>query len=53
MKVDTYRDYVCFAKTHSRGYVKDIVSRVYKSMMYDRGALHGALMAYKRIKHGR
>ena len=53
MTVDTRRDYLCFAKSRSRGRVKDAVSRVYKSMMYDRGALHGALMAYKRLKHGR
>lgn len=53
MKVDTRRDYECFAKSHSRGCIKDTVSRIYKSMMYDRGALHGALMAYKKLKHGR
>ena len=53
MTVDTRRDYACFAKSHSRGCLKDTVSRVYKSMLYDRGALHGALMAYKKLKHGR
>ena len=53
MTVDTRRDYECFAKSRSRGCLKDTVSRVYKSMLFDRGALHGALMAYKRLKHGR
>ena len=53
MTVDTRRDYACFAKMRSQGPAKDVVSRIYKSMMYDRGALHGALMAYKRLKHGR
>jgi len=53
MTVDTYRDYICFAKSHSSGRIKDMLLRVYKSMLYDRGVLHGMLMAYKRLKHGR
>ena len=51
--VDTKRDYECFAKRHSSGYMKDVVSRVYRSMVYDRGVLHATLMAYKRFKHGK
>ena len=50
MTVDTRRDYECFAKLHSEGKVKDLLARIYKSMLYDRGALHGALMAYKKMK---
>ena len=50
MAVDTRRDYECFAKLHSEGKVKDLLARIYKSMLYDRGALHGALMAYKKMK---
>ena len=53
MTVDIRRDYECFAKSHSRGRIKDTVSRIYKSMLFDRGALHEALMAYKRLKHGK
>ena len=53
MSADTYRDYVCFAKTHSQGRIKDFVSRVYKSMQFDQGVLHSMLMAYKKLKHGR
>ena len=53
MVVDTKRDYECFAKRHSSGFLKDTISRVYRSMMYDRGVLNATLKAYKRIKHGR
>ena len=53
MAVDTRRDYVCFAKSHSRGWLKDTVLRVYKRMQYDQGIFHRLLMAYKKLKGGR
>ena len=52
IEVDTKRDYECFAKTMSGGMINDTISRVYRSMLYDRGALHAMLMLYKRLKHG-
>lgn len=53
MAVDVRRDYVCFAKSHSRGWFKDTVSRLYKRMLFNQGLVHKLLMNYKRIKHGR
>ena len=50
MEVDTKRDYLCFAKTHSRGWFKDMVSKVYYWMLYDEGIFHRALTTYKRLK---
>lgn len=50
MIVDTKRDYLCFAKTHSHGLVKDMISRAYNWMLFDQGILHRALMTYKRLK---
>ena len=53
MDVDTKRDYSCFAKTHSNGWFKDTVSRIYKRMLFDEGFFHKLLMAYKKVKNGR
>ena len=53
MTVDTRRDYMCFAKTHSHGWLKDTWSRLYKRMLYNEGILHRILMTYKKLKNGR
>ena len=49
--VDTKRDYDCFAKSRSRGWLKDLQSRTYKRMFFSQGPAHALLAAYKRIKH--
>lgn len=51
--VDTRRDYVCFAKSHSSGRIKDTISRLYKRLLFSDGFSHRLLMLYKRIKNGR
>lgn len=51
--VDTERDYICFAKVHSRGWIKDWISRIYNWMYYDQGFLHQLLMAYKKVRNER
>lgn len=51
--VNSRRDYECFAKTHSQGWIKDFISRLYKEMLYDQGLIHSLLMCYKTIKSGR
>ena len=51
--VDTYRDYLCFAKIHSKGFVKDTLSRFYKEMSFNQGFFHQVLMLYKRMKYGK
>ena len=53
ISVDTKRDYQCFAKTHSQGWLKDTISRIYRTMFYDDSLLHKFLMLYKRVKNGR
>jgi hypothetical protein len=53
VSVDTGRDYECFAKSRSKGWYQDTVSRIYRTVLYDRGVLHALLMAYKGLKHGR
>lgn len=53
IKVDKHRDYVCFAKTHSQGWLNDLVSRLYKKMWYNQGRIHSLLMYYKAFKSGR
>ena len=53
MKVDTYRDYICFAKARSEGWFADTMRRWYKIMLYDQGFIHRLLMLYKKVKHGR
>lgn len=51
--VDIQRDYMCFAKTHSQGRVKDTISRIYKRLLFSQGWANKALMFYKKMKHGR
>lgn len=53
LAVDTKRDYYCFAKVYSQGWIKDMVSRLYNQMYFDRGVLHRILMIYKKARHGR
>lgn len=53
VSVDIERDYKCFAKTHSRGWLRDSISFVYQTMLFDQGFAHKMLMAYKKIKNGR
>ena len=48
--VDKQRDYVCFAKKRSKGWVDDMVSYVYNTMYYSTGWAHRLLMKYKAIK---
>ena len=51
--VDTKMDYRCFAKTHSRGCFKDMVSNIYNWMYYNHGIWHLVLVMYKKVRHGR
>lgn len=51
--VDTQRDYRCFAKSYSAGWVKDTISRIYKKMQFNQGMIHRLLMFYKKMKHGK
>ena len=52
MHVNTRRDYHCFSKSHSSGWIQDTWNRVYKRMLFNQGLPHRILMAYKRIKNG-
>ena len=52
VEVDLKRDYVCFAKIHSQGCLKDTISRVYKRLLFNEGWSHKVLMTYKKMKHG-
>lgn len=52
IQVDTKRDYECFAKTRSNGWLKDMMSRLYKRMLFDQGVWHRLLLFYKNMKHG-
>lgn len=51
--VDTRRDYECFAKKQSSGWVQDSISRLYKRMLFDQGILNKLLLFYKKLKNGR
>ena len=53
IRVDTRRDYLCFAKSHSAGLIKDKISYIYKCMLFNQGLWHKLLMAYKGVKNGR
>ena len=53
LSVDVKRDYICFAKTHSQGWFKDMISRVYNCMYFDKGVFHWVLMVYKKSRNGR
>ncbi len=49
-KVDQKRDYICFTKVPSEGWLKDMMNYIYKSMYFSTGVVHVLLMGYKRIK---
>ena len=48
--VDKKRDYLCFAKAYSRGWIRDSISYIYRSMYYSRDWRYKLLMWYKRLK---
>lgn len=50
VKVDVERDYRCFAKKLSRGWMSDILSYMYFSMLYSLDWRRDFLMLYKKIK---
>lgn len=52
VEVDTKRDYISFAKSHSQGRFKDFIGKAYNWMLFDQGVFHWALIAYKRLKKG-
>lgn len=47
------RDYLCFAKVHSAGPIKDTIGFIYKSMLFNQGFFHNCLNLYKQLKNGR
>lgn len=49
--VDLLLDATCFAKAYSTNWWHDIVSRLYRDMLYSKGLSHWLLMQYKRLKH--
>lgn len=51
-RVDTRRDYLCFAKRHSDGWFRDVIHYLYLCMLFNQGFIHKCLMLYKRFKHG-
>lgn len=53
VSVDTRRDYECFAKKRSLGWVQDSISYLYKRMLFNQGFSNRVLMLYKRLKNGR
>lgn len=48
--VDHKKDAYCFAKDKSKGFIKDMISLIYRSMLYSQGLLHKILELYKKIK---
>lgn len=48
--VDAARDCSCWAKAHSRGYWKDLVNNLYRSMLLSNGLGHWFLKAYKKLR---
>lgn len=49
--VDLLLDAKCFAKAQPTDWWHDIVSRLYRDMLYSKGLSHWLLMQYKRLKH--
>ncbi len=49
--VDVSLDAACFAKALPTNWWHDMVSRIYRDMLYSHGLLHRLLMGYKRMKH--
>lgn len=50
--VDTVRDARCWAKGHSRGWLRDTVAFLYNRLLWSDGMGHSLLMRYKKI-HGK
>lgn len=50
VEVDKERDYHCFAKAYSQGWIRDTISYFYKSMYYSKDWRKKILMWYKRLK---
>ena len=48
--VDKKRDYICFAKVTSGGWLKDMIGCIYKTMYYSSGFSNKLLHIYKRLK---
>ena len=48
--VDKERDARCWAKTQSKGWLKDNLNYVYESMLWSDGICHTLLMAYKKMR---
>lgn len=51
MEINLQLDSQCFAKAQSKGWWRDMKSRVYNTFFYSRGIGHMLLMIYKRLKH--
>lgn len=47
--VDKKKDAYCFAKTHSKGFFKDLLQRTYLSMLWSDGFARKSLMVYRRL----
>ena len=50
IEVDKAMDALCFAKTKSRGLIRDIISNIYNDMLWNDGLGHKMLSLYKKIK---
>ncbi len=48
--VDKKRDAYCWAKTQSKGWLKDEVNYLYESLLWSKGIGHKLLMQYKKMK---
>lgn len=48
--VDKQRDAYCFAKAHSRGWLRDMVNKIYNDMLWSDGWEHQLLVLYKKMK---
>lgn len=51
VEVDKERDYLCFAKIYTQGWMRDFISYVYKSMYYSSDWRYKLLMWYKKMKN--
>ena len=48
--VDKNRDAYCWAKTQSKGWLKDTISYIYEGLLWSNGIGHKLLMAYKKTR---
>ncbi len=48
--VDKKRDAYCWAKAQSKGWLKDVISYVYESLLWSEGLGHKLLMCYKKMR---